>query len=86
MSAQAQWISNQNRPLQRTLAASPQGRQAANGTNDMQVDLSRLYKGIDLPETLSNLTGKRDDGIGLDLAREYVAARNLSISNPTLFT
>ena len=25
----------------------------------MQVDLSRLYKGIDLPETLSNLTGKR---------------------------
>jgi len=52
----------------------------------MQVDLSRLYKGIDLPETLSNLTGKRDDGIGLDLAREYVAARNLSISNPTLFT
>ena len=25
----------------------------------VQVDLSRLYKGIDLPETLSNLTGKR---------------------------
>jgi len=25
----------------------------------MQVDPSRLYKGIDLPETLSNLTGKR---------------------------
>jgi len=28
----------------------------------MQVDLSRLYKGIDLPETLSNLTGKRIRG------------------------
>jgi hypothetical protein len=27
--------------------------------NKVQVDLSRLYKGIDLPETLSNLTGKR---------------------------
>jgi len=26
--------------------------------NEVQVDLSRLYKGIDLPETLSNLTGK----------------------------
>jgi len=25
----------------------------------VKVDLSRLYKGIDLPETLSNLTGKR---------------------------
>lgn len=25
----------------------------------MKADLSRLYKGIDLPETLSNLTGKR---------------------------
>ena len=51
----------------------------------MQVDLSRLRKGIDLSE-MSRLSGKRDDGIGLDLAREYVAARNLSISNPTLFT
>jgi len=27
--------------------------------NKVKVDLSRLYKGIDLPETLSNLTGKR---------------------------
>jgi hypothetical protein len=27
--------------------------------NEVNVDLSRLYKGIDLPETLSNLTGKR---------------------------
>ena len=27
--------------------------------NAVKVDLSRLYKGIDLPETLSNLTGKR---------------------------
>jgi hypothetical protein len=25
----------------------------------MQVDVSRLYKGLDLPETMSNLTGKR---------------------------
>jgi|GEM_PF-2624560 len=28
----------------------------------MQADLSRPHKDIDLPETLSDLTGKRDDG------------------------
>jgi adenine-specific DNA-methyltransferase len=49
--------------------------------NKVQVDLSRLYKGIDLPETLSNLTGKRirrikpdsvefEDGTVIDLAKQ----------------
>ena len=47
----------------------------------MQSDLSRLYKGIDLPETLSNLTGKRirrilpdsvefEDGTVIDLTKQ----------------
>ena len=49
--------------------------------NKVQVDLSRLYKGIDLPETLSNLTGKRirrikpdsvefEDGTVIDLTKQ----------------
>jgi hypothetical protein len=49
--------------------------------NKVQVDLSRLYKGIDLPETLSNLTGKRirrilpdsvefEDGTVIDLIKQ----------------
>ena len=49
--------------------------------NKVQVDLSRLYKGIDLPETLSNLTGKRirrirpdsvefEDGTVTDLTKQ----------------
>jgi hypothetical protein len=47
----------------------------------MQVDLSRLYKDIDLPEALSNLTGKRirrtlpgsvefEDGTVIDLTKQ----------------
>ena len=47
----------------------------------MTADLSRLYKGIDLPETLSNLTGKRirrikpdsvefEDGTVIDLTKQ----------------
>ena len=35
--------------------------------NKVQVDLSRLYKSIDLHETLSNLTGKRIRRIKPDL-------------------
>jgi len=49
--------------------------------NKVQVDLSRLYEGIDLPETLSNLTGKRirhikpdsvefEDGEVIDLTKQ----------------
>ncbi|MCX6842028.1 MAG: site-specific DNA-methyltransferase [candidate division WOR-3 bacterium] len=49
--------------------------------NKVQVDSSRLYKGIDLPETLSNLTGKRirrvkpdsvefEDGTVIDLTKQ----------------
>jgi hypothetical protein len=49
--------------------------------NEVQVDLSRLYKGVDLPETLSNLTGKRirrikpdsvefEDGTVIDLTKQ----------------
>jgi adenine-specific DNA-methyltransferase len=47
----------------------------------VQVDLSRLYKGIDLSETLPNLTGKRirrvksdsvefEDGTVIDLTKQ----------------
>jgi len=35
-------------------------------TDSVKVDLSRLYEGIDVPETLSNLTGKRIRRIGRD--------------------
>ena len=49
--------------------------------NTVKVDLSRLYKGIDLPDTLSNLTGKRirrvepdsvefEDGTVIDLTKQ----------------
>ena len=49
--------------------------------NTVKVDLSRFYKGIDLPETWSNLTGKRirhikpdsvefEDGTVIDLTKQ----------------
>ena len=53
--------------------------------NEVKVDLAKLYDGIDIAETLSNLTGKWIKGITADSVEfedgEVVDTRNLWIGN-----
>ncbi len=77
--------------LKKQLAHAPEYRDDGANQEPMKstvkVDLSRLYKGIDLPETLSNLTGKRirrikpdsvefEDGTVIDLTKQDFDALN----------
>lgn len=46
----------------------------------MKVDLSKLYKNIDMPETVSNLLGKRIEKITTDFV-EFEDGEKIDIKN-----